>query len=299
VSACSCLIKLNVKSYLSSDEVLSHNIISVTSKQASLPDLTITNSSLSMIPIMTKWIKNYITCWAHFFVNVLNDDKFQYLSFEIEFFWKVIRIQLDLFSNESWRICRLDCIELIINEQENAILFWDNILFWWLKTKLAICRLKNVMLFWNNISFWWLEAESAVCKLKCTKLAICMLKTKLFFCRLKNARLLTCELRTELIICRLKDARLLTCRSETELIICKLKSARFLTYKLKIMLKISRFWTCHISWNLTEKRNHFFSKMTAEILTENKMQCSKQNQKIRMRVLLSKLNMTSCFLSHE
>ena len=136
------------------------------------------------------------------------------------------------------------------------------------------------MLFWNNISFWWLEAELAVCRLKCTELVICVLETKLFFCELKNARLLTCRLKAELIICELKDARLLTC-------------------KLKIILKISRFWACHISWNLIKEKNCFFSKITVRILTKNEMQYSKQNWKIRVKMLLLKLDMTSCFLSHE
>ena len=188
---------------------------------------------------MSKWIRNYVACWTHFFVNILNDDEFQYLNFEIEFFWKAIRIQLDSFSNESWKICKSECTKLIIDEQENIMLFWNNISFWWLKTELVICKPENAVLFWDNIFFWWLEAESAVCKLKCTELVIYMLETELLFCRLKNARLLTCEL---------KSARLLTCELRTELIICELKNARFLTCELKIMLKILRFWICHISW---------------------------------------------------
>ena len=62
MSACSCFIKLNVKSYLSFDEMLSHNVTSITSKQALLSSLTITNFLLSMMSIMTlfflenKWL---------------------------------------------------------------------------------------------------------------------------------------------------------------------------------------------------------------------------------------------------
>ena len=165
------------------------------------------------------------------------------------------------------------------------MLFWNNIFFWWLKAELVVCELTDMRLI--------------TCKLKVTELAICKLETELIICELKNARFLTCKLKAELIICELRNARFLTCKLKTELIICELKDARLLTCELKIILKISRFWTCHTSWNLTEKKNCFFSEMTAETLTKNEMQYFKQNWKIRMRMLLSKLNMISYFLSHE
>jgi len=52
MSACNYFIKLNVKSYLSSDETFSYNVISVTSKQALLSSLAITNFLLSMMSVV-------------------------------------------------------------------------------------------------------------------------------------------------------------------------------------------------------------------------------------------------------